>query len=405
MADNFNDIMDHEDSFATILGAFGISVRGRERFREDFPTASALMSSTATEVKDAITSQNKIFRTHSTANQRCYINATQQNRILAFHRWTVIAVKEGLGRYDVGTVGDFSLDWIKSITEDYLIKDPEVTPQSTAFTIEIPKFDGTNWFDVRSKFHDLLSTRIGCAGLPLVYLIRAQRREWEDTEEILSLQERRIATKAHEGVAFDRDNRELHRILTNVFAGSTLEDIVRSTQATANGIAAWSKITANVQGANYHSDLKRKADRIISGAFFDPNKAFSFEQYFQKHVKAHEIFAAADAPVPEWKKIEDFMKEIRCSHLQNDYRVIKDVPEFSTFTAFYNKMNENYRMLIDQKIIRPVSILKRKISQMDSDRFAGRSGGRGRGRGRGRGHGRGRFQGIRDRVVIMHRVR
>ena len=127
------------------------------------------------------------------------------------------------------------------------------------------------------------------------------------------------------------------------------------------------KITDNVQGANYASDLKRKADQIISGAFFDPDKMFSFEQYFQKHVRAHEIFAAADAVVPEWKKIEDFMKGIRCSHLQNDFRMIRDNGAYATFTSFYNKINENYRMLVDQKIIKPASILKRKISQVDTD--------------------------------------
>ena len=32
---------------------------------------------------------------------------------------------------------------------------------------------------------------------------------------------------------------------------------------------------------------------------------------------------------------------------------------------FYNKMNENFRMLIDQKIIKLVRIFKMKINQMD----------------------------------------
>ena len=301
----FIDIMDHEESFQTILAAFNLSIRSRTRFCEDFPTARALMASNLSEIKAVILNQNKIFRHHTVQNQRCYITATQQNRILAFYRWTVFAIKEAGAKYNVTTVAEFNLDWISSICESYLMEDPTETPQSTAFTVEVPKFDGTNWFDVRSKIHDLLSTRIGASGIPLTYLIRTTRIAWENTEEIASLQERRIATKIHEGTSFDRDNREFHRILTNIFTGSTLEDVVRSSQGASNGIKAWEKITDNVQGANYASDLKRKADQIISGAFFDPDKMFSFEQYFQKHVRAHEIFAAADAVVPEWKKIED----------------------------------------------------------------------------------------------------
>ena len=112
---------------------------------------------------------------------------------------------------------------------------------------------------------------------------------------------------------------------------------------------------------------------------------------------AHSIFAEAGAPLAEWKKIEDFMKGIKCTHLQNDYRQIKDLPQYSTFTTFYNKINEIYRTLIDQKIIRPASVMKRKISQVETThednqvyRGGGRRGNRGRSRGKFGGRGRGR---------------
>ena len=59
------------------------------------------------------------------------------------------------------------------------------------------------------------------------------------------------------------------------------------------------------------------------------------------------------------------MKVIKCTQLQDEYRGIKDDASYHNFTAFYNKMNENYRMLIAQKIIKPVSIFKRKINHMD----------------------------------------
>ena len=393
----FNDLMDHDASFSTILGEFALSARARARFIEDFPNARALLFASEREVKEVITNQNKMFRAHSTNNQRCYITATQQNRITAFHRWTIFAIRDAHAKYDVATVGEFTRDWVDSIREQYNSSDPETTPQSTALAVEVPKFNGTNWFDVRSKIHDLLSTRIGAAGIPLTYLIRDARRQWEDTEEIDSIQDRRIATKVYEGTSFDQDNREFHRILTTLFSGSTLESIVQSNQARTNGIKTWKEIIDNVQGANYSSDLKRSADRIISTAFFDPDKMFSFEQYFDKHVRAHSIFAEAGAPLAEWKKIEDFMKGIKCTHLQNDYRQIKDLPQYSTFTAFYNKINENYRTLIDQKIIRPASVMKRKISQVETTygdnqgfRGGGRRGGRGRSRGRFGGRGRGR---------------
>ena len=76
--------------------------------------------------------------------------------------------------------------------------------------------------------------------------------------------------------------------------------------------------------------------------FFDPDKMFSFEKYFDKHVYVHAVFTETGAPLAEWKKIEDFMKGIKCTHIQNDYRQIKDLPQYATFTAFYSKTNMNY---------------------------------------------------------------
>ena len=77
-------------------------------------------------------------------------------------------------------------------------------------------------------------------------------------------------------------------------------------------MGAWKAIIANVEGENYASELKLQGDQIIENAFFDPNKNFTFEKYFDKHVKSHKLHAAAQAPVPEWRKIYQFMKNIKC---------------------------------------------------------------------------------------------
>ena len=175
----FVDLMENDESFATILEQFGLAVRAKERFLQEFPNARSPLKR---RVK--VNNQNKTFRTHPTPNQRCYVTATQQNRSMAFHRWALFAIKDGHARYGVDTLAEFTREWIDSIREEYSNKDPEITSQSTAFSVDVPKFTGTNWFDVRSKIYDLLRTRIGASGLPLTYLIRAVRRDWEDTEEI-----------------------------------------------------------------------------------------------------------------------------------------------------------------------------------------------------------------------------
>lgn len=390
------NIMDDVNSWDTILLGFGLSQRSTDRFMEDYNTPRDLMVSSVKQIKEVISQQNKIYREHSTANRRCYINAAQMNRIVAFHYWTTYAVKEAHALYDTTETPKFDRAWIDSISDNYSMKGLEPTSQSTTFSVVIPPFEGTNWYEVKAHIASLLATRIGMSGIPLSYLIRDTRQEWKDTEHIVSLQTRRTATKLHSGSSFDLDNGELYRILSNVFSSTTLEDVIRAQQKSQNGVTAWKKITDNVEGANYHSELKRQGDAVIENAFFDPTKNFSFERYFQAHVKSHEIHAAALDPVPEWRKINGFMKGVKCTQLQDDYRNIKDDTRFQNFTAFYNKMNENYRMLVEQKIIKPVSIFKRKISQLgtETDTTSGRGrggrGGRNGGRGRGRFNGRGR---------------
>ena len=275
----------------------------------------------------------------------------------------------------------------------------EVTSQSTAFSVPVVKYTGTNWFDVRGQIVQLMSTRIGNAGIPLSYILRDERKEWEDTKDITSLQDRRIATKMLAGPTYDLDNKEVFRILANVLTGTTLEDNVNKYKTSKDGKKAWDSTIGIVQGASYTNELKRQGDRLIKDLFYDPTKNFAFERYYQIHARSHEIFTASGAPVPEWKKINDFMTGVRCSKLQDDYRGLKDDPKYQTFSSFYNKIAENYRTLVAQKIIKPVSIYKRKINSVLQDDQGGRGRGRGRGRfggrgdgGRGYGNGRG-YQG------------
>ena len=131
---------------------------------------------------------------------------------------------------------------------------------------------------------------------------------WEDTDRLTNLHDRRVRTKTHEGGTFVKDNTEFLRILMAVFTSTTLNNAVKSFQATTNGLGAWNAILVNVQGGSYITELKRQGDAAIDGAFFDPSKNFTFEKYFDKHVRSHELHAEAGAVVPEWGKVDLFCK-------------------------------------------------------------------------------------------------
>lgn len=384
------NLMTDQASFITILTAFGLNGRTRTRFTEDFPTAGELMLSTKSQVKDVILNQNKLYRNHEQQNQRCYITAMHMSRILAFRKWAVIAVKEGGANYVVGDVGLFDLAWITGIQEHYLQDDPAATAPGE-LPVKVPKFNGQNWYETKSALTMALASVYGNSGIPLSYLVRVTRRGWEDTEHYASLQQRRIDTKEHSGAEYSKDNSELYRILGQEFDGTTLEDIVKGIQQ-SDGVEAWNAILGNVEGANYRTELRRKAEGLVSAAFYDPDKNFSFEDYFQRHTRYHDMMSKAGAPVQDWQKIEKFMSGVRCSQLQTVYITSTMTSTNMTFTQFYNDIHEKYRRLVDTKQLKPASIYsnKRRISQLGTDDNGGRGRGRGHGRGRGRGNGKSR---------------
>ena len=92
-----------------------------------------------------------MYRSHATAALRCYINTAQLNHVLAFYNWTVFAIKDAHAKYYEDNSAAFDLAWINSIIDSYNMKDPDATPQSTAFSVIILTFVGTNWHDVKAK--------------------------------------------------------------------------------------------------------------------------------------------------------------------------------------------------------------------------------------------------------------
>lgn len=387
------DIIDDDASFITILQAFGLTGRARQRFTEDFPNIRELMSVDEEQIKSVITTQNKIYRYHATPGQRAYISQPHTTRILTLRRFAIIAIKEGGAQYTPNDANSFDQAWITSIQDEFNQKDPEPTTPG-ALSVAVPKFIGTNWYEVKQQIILALQTVYGQSGVPLSYLIRMSRIAWEDTDNIdlyPSLQARRITTKEHTGADFNKDNLELFHILGQELDKSTLSDVIKGTPR-SDGVEAWTRILANVEGAHFRNELCRQANTIVSKAFWDPSRHFSFEQYFQRHTQYHDMMESAGAA--DWQKNEKFMEGIKCDQLQSVF--VNNSYDGFTFARFYSDINEKYRRLVANGQIKPASTYKRKISQMNSDGGRGRGrgcGGRGgrfnRGGGRGRGRGRG----------------
>ena len=169
VAPAFVNMMWDQPSWRTIPHNFGLAPRAIDRFVEDYETANDLMTSDMKQITSVIDTKNKLHIMHAAANQRCYINTAKKNRILAFYRWTVFTFKDAHVEYNDVSAAAFDLDWINSVADEYLMPDKPATPQSTAFSVVVPRFMGMNWRTTKSQIEALFDTCMGNAGIPLTY--------------------------------------------------------------------------------------------------------------------------------------------------------------------------------------------------------------------------------------------
>ena len=81
--------MDDGVSWLSILHSFVLLDVTVTKFTDYYYTGRGLMVSNTTQIKDVINHQNKMHRNHTGPDHHFYINATNMNRILEFHRWAV----------------------------------------------------------------------------------------------------------------------------------------------------------------------------------------------------------------------------------------------------------------------------------------------------------------------------
>ena len=102
-------MMEDDDSFEEISTSFGISQRAINHLTEDYVMANDLMASNVEQIKSVVSLQNKMYRSHATAAQHCYINTAQLNRVLAFYKWTIFAMKDAHAEYQENSAATFDI--------------------------------------------------------------------------------------------------------------------------------------------------------------------------------------------------------------------------------------------------------------------------------------------------------
>ena len=70
--------------------------------------------------------------------------------------------------------------------------------------IKVPTFTVTNWYKVKDVLLQGLAAINDQACISLTYLVRESRKTLDETEDVDSLEQQRILTKAHSGPKYNK---------------------------------------------------------------------------------------------------------------------------------------------------------------------------------------------------------
>jgi hypothetical protein len=151
-----------------------------------------------------------------------------------------------------------------------------------------------------------------------------------------------------------------------------------------DGRAAWKSLQAHYEGVGSQIHLKNAAYSSIKRAEYKGAKNFDFDLYKKIHTQAHSDLKRYGGPVPETKKVKDFLDGITELALQ---------PVKFTIAGFPNLMNNfteasNYIGQIVDLNKKSEAITRTVSSTTTDNRGGGKDNNGGRGKGKG-GQGRG----------------
>jgi len=246
----------------------------------------------------------------------------------------------------------------------------------------------TKWREFNEVFTTFLQHMKGQCDFALSYVIRehdtidALEGDPEELFETIDQYEEAIVPLS--GHYYDLDNHVVFDSLKSRLLNGPAWTWIQDYDNKRDGRAAWKSLQAHYEGVGSQIRLKNAAYSSIKRAEYKGTKNFDFDLYKKIQTQAHSDLKRYGEPVPETKKVKDFLDGITEPALQ---------PVKFTIAGFPNLMNNfteasNYIGQIVNLNKKSEAITRTVSSTTTDNRGGGKDNNGGRGRGRG-GRGRG----------------
>jgi len=180
--------------------------------------------------------------------------------------------------------------------------------------------DLTRWEKFWEQWKSCMGRLRGAAKCPLTYIFRDHQlvdammhiANYNDHDERL------INTTSLTGPWFELDNHHVYEEFKALVLKGPGWSFIKAFDQTKNGRGAVLALRRQCEGTSAVQPRKASAyAKIASARYSGQKRTFTFDSYVEIHQEAHNTLADLDEPVPETKKVTDFLAGITDSRLSN----------------------------------------------------------------------------------------
>jgi hypothetical protein len=247
-----------------------------------------------------------------------FIPYKAQQRIYVIRYWT--NRQYILGRdYDATSITrQLAMDWIRHMKDEK--EDKDVT-KVTADLIKAPEVfkKDTKWCSWKESVQTYLNAQLGQVQIPLAYIIHENDEPIQDVA-FTTVHEELVQGVVLIGAEFNSNNGKVYDFLQSLTLNGPAWPWINVYQRARDGRGAWKALIAYYEGDAMKTRTKQECYQAIAKANYQGQRRnYDFSTYVATHQQAHQDLLRLEEPIPENKKVPDFLAgitDLQCASIK-----------------------------------------------------------------------------------------
>jgi hypothetical protein len=177
----------------------------------------------------------------------------------------------------------------------------------------------TKWRSWKESMLTYLHSKIGHANLPLAYIV--QENDVPNYDKVFNtVHDQLVECAILHGPEFNINNGLVYDLLQSLTLNGPAWSWINMYKNTRDGRNAWKSLINYYKGDSAKTRGKQECyDAISKASYLDPRQNFDFSTYVAIHQQAHQDLQRLGKPVPENKKVRDFLNGIndpQCANIK-----------------------------------------------------------------------------------------